>query len=281
MHLAWLEILDRVLRPARPHLERCLRERERHLDARRRFADGRARAIADCERRINDARAVVFATNDGVVGARMTDLEREWRTLSRLDPDAGLMDLWARVAPRSWIDRKRWRDSAPAARVDAAIALAADAENVEAAEAAALALRAALAPHGVAIGSRIRWVSTARDSASAETLLGGPLFAAVDAFLTKEITERGGRVATRRRDALFARAYRIEAHVHEAALARLPGRPLLARDLAYAALADVLWRASPFDPTANPSAALAALWKTGYVIAEVDASSITLEIPPL
>jgi SAM-dependent methyltransferase len=43
----------------------------------------RAQAIADCVRRIEDARAAVLATNDGVVTARMTDLEREWLTLVR------------------------------------------------------------------------------------------------------------------------------------------------------------------------------------------------------
>jgi hypothetical protein len=42
----------------------------------------RARALADLERRINDARAIVFAKGDGVVTRLMTDLEREWRTLS-------------------------------------------------------------------------------------------------------------------------------------------------------------------------------------------------------
>jgi hypothetical protein len=62
------------------------------LDAKRLSAEERARAIADCERRINDARATVLAKNDGVVTAHMTDLEREWLTLSRPDPAAPLMD---------------------------------------------------------------------------------------------------------------------------------------------------------------------------------------------
>ena len=43
----------------------------------------RARALAAVERRINEARAVVFANDDGVVTKLMTDLEREWRELSR------------------------------------------------------------------------------------------------------------------------------------------------------------------------------------------------------
>jgi hypothetical protein len=43
----------------------------------------RTRAMADCERRINEARAIVLTRNDGVVTAQMTDLEREWLTLAR------------------------------------------------------------------------------------------------------------------------------------------------------------------------------------------------------
>jgi ribosomal protein L10 len=43
----------------------------------------RALALAEIERRINEARAVVFANDDGVVTKLMTDLEREWRELSR------------------------------------------------------------------------------------------------------------------------------------------------------------------------------------------------------
>jgi hypothetical protein len=43
------------------------------------------RAMADCERRINEARAIVLTRNDGVVTAHMTDLEREWLTLARTE----------------------------------------------------------------------------------------------------------------------------------------------------------------------------------------------------
>lgn len=88
----WLEMYEGPESPARPSLQRRASERERHLDGRW-LAEKRAHAIADCERRINDARTVVFATNDGVVTARMTDLEREWRTLSGPLPEAGLVDL--------------------------------------------------------------------------------------------------------------------------------------------------------------------------------------------
>jgi hypothetical protein len=41
------------------------------------------RAMADCERRINEARAIVLTRNDGVVTAQMTALEREWLTLAK------------------------------------------------------------------------------------------------------------------------------------------------------------------------------------------------------
>jgi ribosomal protein L10 len=43
----------------------------------------RARALAEIERRINEARAIVFANADGIVPRLMTDLEREWRALSQ------------------------------------------------------------------------------------------------------------------------------------------------------------------------------------------------------
>src|SRR4051812_857353 len=104
MQGTWLEIVDRMLRPERPALDRCLREREQHLAEGQRRSAARAQAVAHCEQRINDARSAVFAASDGVVGSQMTALEREWRRLSRPDPEAGLMDLWARIAPAAWLD---------------------------------------------------------------------------------------------------------------------------------------------------------------------------------
>ena len=85
MRDSWLGLVDAMFCPERPHLERCLRERDHHLAARRLVDEERARAIARCEARIEEARADVFAANDGVVTARMTDLEREWRMLARGD----------------------------------------------------------------------------------------------------------------------------------------------------------------------------------------------------
>lgn len=252
---SWLAIVDRVLRPKRPHLERCERERAPHLEARQRSADRRAHAMADCARRIDELRAVVFAANDGVVSARMTELEREWRLHARTEPDVGCMDLWARIAPHSWIDRKPWRDSPPASRVDAAIALAADIEAVELAEAAA---RTSTGRTRV----RFKYVDRDVDSAQADELLAAPLRAAWHTALGRD----GGSF-------LVERARSVAAGVLAAANARLPSRPLLSGDLAYAAFADVLG-VTEVTP-------LRALWSTGYVIHSIDATSVTLEIPRL
>jgi len=267
MRDSWLTLVDRVLRPSRPHIERCVRERDHHLAARRAIAEERARKIADCERRIESARAEVFAANDGVVSSRMTALEREWRTLSRPDPDAGLMDLWARIAPASWIDRKRWHDSDPAARLDAAIALAADASGVETAESAIDALRLALAPWGTPLGSQIRWRAFDRDREIVVPLLADPARAACEAVTSPAVLER---------------ARLLECDVREAAQARFPERPSLVRDIAHAAFVDCVWHAAPrqapFAGRLNPVAPLRDLWKTGYVLSAIDVSSVTIEI---
>jgi len=88
MQQAWRELIDRVLAPTgtEPVQWRAL-----HHEAERAFADRRARALADCVRRIGVARDEVFAAGDGVVGPEMTNLERTWRTLARPDVDAPMM----------------------------------------------------------------------------------------------------------------------------------------------------------------------------------------------
>jgi hypothetical protein len=270
MRSSWQKVVESVLHPARPHLERCLPEREQHLAAQRRLAEQRAREIKDCEHRIEGIRAAVFAANDGIVPASMTDLEREWRRLSRPDPDGGLMDLWARIAPASWIDRKPWRDTEAGLRVDAAIALAADVDGVEAAEAAVGALRAALAAWGAPIGPRVRWRLLEGDAGPTSALLAEPLRAARDAASRRH----AGAV-------VLERAARSRDEVLDAALARLPGRPLLARDLAQAAFVDFVWRAAAFAEIPDPVSPLRELWMTGYVLSTIDASGVTLGIPPL
>lgn len=151
----WLDLASSLFRPARPALARCLAERERHLEERTRAAEARQRAIADCERRIEALRAAVFAASDGVVGARMTELERAWRSLAKVDPDANLMNLWARIARTEWHDRKVWRSCPAIDRLDLCVALASDMDGIEAAEHAARTL-----------GSpRILWRFVARDRA--------------------------------------------------------------------------------------------------------------------
>jgi hypothetical protein len=69
--------------------------------------------------------------------------------------------------------------------------------------------------------------------------------------------------------------------VHQAALGRFPQRPLLARDLAQAAFVDCLCRATSLAARPDPVAPLRALWSTGYVLAAIDHSGVTLEIPRL
>lgn len=270
MRDSWLGLVDSLLRPARPRLETCAAERERCLDERRAAAGARARAKARCEARIEGLRAEVFAAKDGVVSARMTDLEREWRILSRPDADAGLMDLWARIAPASWIDRKRWRDSEPEARVDAAIALAAGVEGVEAAERAVASLRVALSAWDIEIGPRIRWRAFAGDGELVVPLLSAPLTAAREALASRGVES-----------VVLERAQHLEREIHEAARARFPEREGLARDLAHAAFVDAVWHAAFLAAPPNPVSSLRDLWKSGYVLSALDASGMILELPPL
>jgi hypothetical protein len=265
----WLELLDCVLRPARPGLVRCLAECDRYLEQQRSQRELRARELADCEQRINQARAAVFRAADGVVGARMTELERQWRQLSRRRNDSGVMDLWAGLVPFSWVDRKRFRDSPPELWLDAAVALAADVENVERAERAVLLLWSRLAPFGERFWPPVRWRMVEQDPEPIAPLLAGALSAATQAI---PAPQRAG---------LIERAERVEQRVLTAALERLPARPLLARDIAHAAWVDCMWRFAALADDASPVAALRALWQTGYVLSDIDARGVTLELPPL
>lgn len=122
-------LVDVVLRPARPGLGACRDVAERMgADV----AARRTRALTECQERIEAARVDVFAARDGVVTANMTLLEREWRRISRGDPEGEAMDVWARIAPPAWLDRKRWRGTP--APIEAAVLLAADVDGVEVAE---------------------------------------------------------------------------------------------------------------------------------------------------
>lgn len=226
--------------------------------------------MARCEARIEGLRAQVFAADDGVVPARMRELEREWRVLSRTDPDAGLMDLWARIAPSAWIDHKRWRGSPPAAQLDAAIALASDVEGVEAAESAIASLGAALAAWSAPLGARVRWRAFTTDAAVVAALLAEPLRAAREALAAMGVEP-----------IVVERARGLERDVHAAALARLPEHPRLAGDLAHAAFVDHVVSAASLPARPNPVASLRALWRTGYVLSSADDAGVTVELPPL
>ncbi len=269
----WLTVIDRVLQPARPELERCLREGELHRQARHVVYQRRAAAIAGCVARIESARTAVFASDTGAVPRLMTELEREWRTLSRKDPDDGLMDLWARLTPPSWHDHKRWRDNLQALKIDVAVALAADVRGVELAEEAVVALRTALAAWGVNIGARIRWRAAADDTDALTALLAQPLLAA------------RAELASRCADVVVAgRSEVLRQDVEDAASSRLQGRPLLAAAIGQAAFVHSIVRAAaiagrPSRP--NPVPALRDLWKTGYALVEADSSGVTLEVPAL
>jgi hypothetical protein len=270
----WFAVTERLLRPARPDLDRSAREAEIHRESLRASLDERALALARCVARIESTRAAVFAADDGAVPRLMTDLEREWLTLSRRDMDGELMGLWARMTPRSWHDRKRWRGTAASLQAEAATALASDVAGVEAAESAVMALRSALAAWGVHVGGRIRWRAfesdAESDSASVTTLLAEPR-SAVEAALAGHRAEQ----------AIRSRGERLKREVHELAVARLGGRPRLAEGIAHAALVDSLVRAAPLEGRPNPVTPLSALWVTGYALAEADASGVTIELPRL
>lgn len=270
MRDAWAKVVGSVLHPARPRLDVCLRERRLHLEARQARDERRAQAVARCVAEIEAARAEVFAAGDGVVTSRMTALEREWRRLSRGDRDGEMMELWARIAPRAWLDRKLWRPSAPERQVDAAVALASDVEGVERAEAAVGALREALAASGASIPARVVWTWTARDFEGTAAVLAGPLHAALTALESRDYAS-----------VALERARALEHEVQELALARFSEREHLARALAHAAYVDYVWRAASLDPRTNPVTPLCDLWRTGYVLADIDERAVTVAIPEL
>jgi SAM-dependent methyltransferase len=84
----WLEMYEAQGLGARSQAGRA---QEREPGAPERCAESLPHAIADCERRIDAVRRAALARNDGVVTARMTDLEREWLKLSRRE--SGRVDV--------------------------------------------------------------------------------------------------------------------------------------------------------------------------------------------
>jgi hypothetical protein len=275
MRESWLKLIDQVWRPERRRLDSCRRARDLHFEVRRPHSRARARALAECESRIESARAQVFAANDGVVASNMTVLEREWLTLSRRDADGEMMDLWACIAPSSWLDRKRWRDAQPEARVEVALALASDVAGVESAEASVDSLAKGIAQWGFAIGPRIRWGLFERDFDGVADLFAGPLRSAL------EVLDLHGSECV-----VFDRAQALERAVLEAALTRFPEREVLAVALAHTAFVDCVWRAaaltSPLGARPNnPMTPLCNLWRSGYVLGALDEGSVTLALPSL
>lgn len=269
-HRSWSNLLGEVLRPARPKLSACLAAREAHVEARRHAAEKRAQAIAQCVSRIEEARAAVFLSGTGVVNRQMTELEREWRALSRPDVDGNLMDLWATIAPRSWLDRKRFRDAKAAERLDAAVALASDDEGVEAAERAALDLRGALAASGTVLPARLRWVPFERDFEGMRDLLENSRQRADRALNNHE------SIATIRK-----RARTLATEVEEGVFRRFENRKGLAEGIGHAAFVDFLWRAAGLSERENPVRPLMDLWRCGYTLSAIDASTVSLELPLL
>jgi hypothetical protein len=270
MRDSWLNLVGRLFQPARARLETCLEARSTHAEARRVAAARQARAVADCIARIEAARAEVFAANDGIVTSRMTDLERQWRWLSRTDPDAGLMDVWARIAPATWLEKKRWREVEATTRLDAAIALASDVDGVEAAEAAVSALRATLAPWGRTIGARIRWHWFEADFAATDELYETALDAATAVH-----------AASPRAGAVLERARGIGCEARELVLARFPDREVLAAAVAHAAFIDALWHGGALRGRASPATPLIDLWRSGYVLSAIDSEGVTIAMPPI
>jgi hypothetical protein len=262
---SWLAAADHVLRPARPALASCCEAADRHARARRPITEARAQAVADCVSRIEAARADIFAAKDGVVTARMTELEAEWRRLARrADHDGDAMELWARIAPRAWRDQKKWRVGEPERYADAAIALASDPLGVGAAEAAIDALRRACS--AFSLPRRTRWCFDDGTDFDVRTLFEAPLRSATERLASQD----GGHFA-------LARAEQQKTRVYEAARERLRERHALAGAIAHAAFVDAVWTAAMRSP--SPALPLRALWSSGYTIAWIDDRVVTLAIP--
>lgn len=270
---AWSKLIERVLEPERRHLAHCDEARARWERMHRVDSEARSNALRACEARIEELRAEVFAASDGVVPARMTELEREWRWRARHDNEAELVALWAHVLPPlaspSWVDRKAWRDSERESWVEAAIALAADIDNVQAAEAAIERLRELVLPYGLALPRRTRWRLMAQEGPGAPQLFEGALEHARSACPPSE------------KDAIFVAADGESRRVYDSMVNHRPDLTNLASDFARATFLDFVWRASALRQGDNPVGALSDLWQKGYAIAEIEPHSIVLWLPPL
>lgn len=266
-------MISGVLRPERPELARCLEATRRWRERRGADRRERMRALADCERRIVEARGRVFAAKDGVVTAEMTALEREWRELARGE-DATVAELRRELPAGTPVTALPARGVDPAV---AAVTLASDPAGVAAVERAAAALKSALEPWEVAVGGRLEWelgATIAIATTSAE-LLAAPTRAAIEAL-------GPAAHAVRQRAHRMGRSFRP-------ALARALGAALFAagspvRELRQLALASALWdaareRSELIAGRADPVEPLLAIWRAGYVPCRVDARSVVVSAP--
>lgn len=284
MNARWNELLATLQRPSRPLLARCRARAEAHALVERRNAEDRAAALADCRERIERARAVVFAAGDGFVGADMTALEREWRTLVRREPspEARTRALWNAVAPRRWADRLRFTPEDVVNDAELTVALASDPDGVERAEACASQLASALRAWGVDLAPVITWTlaSGSMEAARASTLFAAPLHA-LETMLSNAY---GG-------GAWSARGHRVHDEVLAAASAASHVPSQLGEDVAFVARFDFLLRACevdgrfvhagrPLQELPSPAAPLVELWKTGYALGDVQKAGITLAAAP-
>lgn len=240
-------------------------------------AEARVRRRRDCERRIEEARAEVFALGDGVVGARMTALEREWRAFAKSDrADEGpLRDLWAAIAPPAWVDEPRYRESAAEVRAAAAVVLASDPEGVARAESAARVIAAALRAEGMAVGPRVSWrvERMPRIVTPNRALFAGArarviaTLRATDAWavVSRRAIEQRRHVARRLRDVSR----------------RTSGQPL-ATEVGYAAFVDALFAGAAalgLSAAASPVEPFRTIWRSGYLVAEIGRSGVVLAAP--
>lgn len=292
---SWNQVLAAALRPERPELDRCRRIFDAHIELHRRLEHERTRAIADCHRRIDEARGLVFAAGDGVVPKTMGELENEYRRLARAqrDDDFGVKNLWAAVAPGRWVDRPRWTAHADVKeRLSVALTLASDPDGVDRAEASALELAASLSGWGTPVGDRVSW-RVGEDvpfDAPATKLFVNAVRAAYEAL---DVTDRAPfilqRCAKVRREVLKAS--------RKAALNDSECGKALGREIAQAALIDFVWNAAavealrtdsdspfgrvPFSKLPNPVAPLVKIWKTGYFVSSVSERGVVLGAVPV
>lgn len=291
MESSFHDLARTLLRPTPTRLEHCWAIAAAQQARRRKGTEERTRRLAECERRIEAARARVFAAADGVVREEMTSLEREWRTLAqglRLDPSDVAM-LWRAVAPRGSSAALPLRDGTDGERGwDAVIALASDPDGVAKAESSARLLTEALSGWGVTAARRVEWVvSLALPTRSiAEALFDAPTRASQAALVA---TYGGDAIvlrAARHREELFARL---------TVASRGAGQELVS-DVAQASFTQHLWNACvverrvvpdghpnagrSFHDLPHPTTALVELWRTGYVLLSVGTEVVTLGALP-